>query len=423
MNEETQPNSPDSEKGLLCSIILHPSIFDESGGINPKIFYVPAHRLIFAHLLEVYQDTETTDFILVRDSFRLMELAEIGGTVGLSEIYAFVPSHENWRFYLERVLAMYRRRITMRMTEEMHKQCTDTSNDLDVVKLAEDFVHELRGTQISGPESHFDEKIKADYEADVSPVQDPRRLLDISGLQNLDSALGGVSRGDLLVVAAETSRGKTALALQMAAHMALGKQALKVAVFSYEMNPLSLRQRIVSAQAEIRLKAIRAREFTDQEREKYKAFRNSLPRGRSIIIVDSYAMTITDVIAHLRKLKATDDLDAAVIDYLQLVNPANTRDSSREREVAEIARRLKTSAGEINIVMVALSQLNDQGQLRESRAIGQHSDDVLIIKENKDAEDSFEREILLDKMRNGPRGQRIKVDFFGDYVSFANKSN
>jgi replicative DNA helicase len=112
-----------------------------------------------------------------------------------------------------------------------------------------------------------------------------------------------------------------------------------------------------------------------------------------------------------------------IVDYLQLVSPAITRDSSRQREVADISRRLKVLAGELEVVVIALSQLNEEGKVRESRAIGQDADVVLIIREPKDSSDTFEREISIEKSRNGPRGGKVKVDFYGEYVSFSSKGN
>lgn len=427
MNPQTivpMPHSSDAEKGLLCSLATYPQIFDEAGQLEPALFYIPAHRLIFQHLLDTFQDHGTTDFLIVRDGFRLVELAEIGGLQYLSEVYAFVPTAANWRFYLERMVDCYQRRVTIQAANVLVSKCMDVhlETSTPIREICEKGLLAIALANNRTTEELFKELVTGEVSTiGASRLAGVRHYLTVSGLRALDLSIGGLLPGEQMVIGAETSYGKTALAMQMACHVALGEQKKKVAVFSFEMNRHALAQRIIASQASVRMRAIRLCELTDDEMQKMSTFAQSIPAGRTIAIEDAFNLDVNGIISRCRKLKATGELDMIIVDYLQLVSPAITRDSSRQREIADISRRLKVLAGELGVVVIALSQLNEEGKLRESRAIGQDADFVLLIKEPKDSSDSFEREIWIDKARNGPRGQKVKVDFFGEYVSFSNK--
>jgi replicative DNA helicase len=415
------PHSIDAEKGLLSSLAMHPHLFDEAAPLETNLFYIPAHRIIFQHLLDTYQDDGTTDFIIVRDSLRLTELGEIGGVQYLAEVYGFVPTSANWRFYLEQMIDYYQRRITLQAISVLAQRCMDVHTDcaIPIRDVCEKALVSIALAHSRGNEELFNDLVRDASTAARRRKNSPGTFIEISGLRTLDLALGGVLPGEQVVIGAETSYGKTALALQIAAHVALGKQQKKVAIFSMEMSKQALAERVISAQSGVRLRAIRSGEVSEDENQKIDRFVTSVPGGRTIAVEDAYNLDINGIVSRCRKLKATGQLDMVIVDYLQLVSPAITRDSSRQREVADISRRLKVLAGELDVVVVALSQLNDEGKLRESRAIGQDADIVLIIKDAKDSEDAFQREIVILKARNGPRGEKVLVDFYGEYASFS----
>jgi replicative DNA helicase len=223
----------------------------------------------------------------------------------------------------------------------------------------------------------------------------------------------------MVVIASETSRGKTALSLQIAGHMALDEQDLKIALFSFEMNAHQITERIISNRSEVRLSAMRYCEMNDRDIEKLKSFKQNTPPGRTIIIEDSFALTVEGVLSRCRRLKNNGELHAVVVDYLQLVNPTNTKSQNRQTDVQEISRNLKLLAGRLGVVVIALSQVNDLGQMRESRAISHDADIILQIRDNDDASGTSEREIEILKNRNGPRGKTVKLHFYGDYTSFS----
>jgi replicative DNA helicase len=421
----SMPHSVDAEKGFLCSLATNPVIFDEAGQLHPDLFYIPAHRIIFEHLLDNFQDNNTTDFIIVRDSFRLTELGDIGGIQYLAEIYNFVPSSANWRFYLERMIDHYQRRVTIQAANLLIQRCMDIhlESSTPVRDMCEKGLLAIALSNSLTKEELFRDLVQGAAAAVAARRIGERQFIEISGIRALDLCLGGMLPGEQLVIGAETSYGKTSLALQMACHVALGNQHKKVVVFSMEMNRQTLAERVIASQAGIRMRAVRCGELTDQETEKMNTFVRGVPGARTIVVEDAYNLDISGIISRCRKLKATGELDVVIVDYLQLVSPAIVRDSSRQREVADISRRLKVLAGELGVVVIALSQLNEEGKLRESRAIGQDADVVLVIREPKDSSDTFEREISIEKSRNGPRGGKVKVDFYGEYVSFSSKDN
>lgn len=416
------PYSVDMERGLLCSIILDPNVLDLSGGINPELFFVPAHKIIFRHVAELISDTGNCEWTLLKESFdSLIEINEIGGFAGLNEVYGFVPSAENWKFYLDRLYQLLQARLGYLAINALKKQL-DEHDVFDLPALLERYASQIRRMDMPSSEKLWYE----DVEDEIKYVTDRehKRYFQLFGLRALDLALGGIFPGELVVIGGQTSRGKTNLALQVVAHTALGEQKLKVVVFSYEMNREQLRKRIIANKATIRLSALRYPEehLTEDDLRKLHAFQSGTPKIRCIVIEDSYAMTAEALNVRCRYLKLTGGLDVVVVDYLQLI-PPSTKEANRQREVAEISRKLKIMAGQLDLVVVALSQLNEQGALRESRAIGQDADAILIIQDPDKDETTSERHVKIDKVRQGavPKDP-IKLEFYGDYASWEDRN-
>jgi replicative DNA helicase len=419
MSGET-PHSVDMEKGLLGSIVKDPTLVDRVGGIDPTIFFIPAHKTIFKHLIQVFTDTGAMDWLMMKESFCGIELEAIGGIEALNEIFDFVPSADNWPHYLELVERNYKRRLAIKACNFISQQAFDIESGADFGSL-----FERAGKAISFQNNEVEISCKELVQQCIDELLTGRfkhKFYTLSGIHALDAELGGVFPGDMIVIASETSRGKTALGVQMGAHMALGDQRLKVAIFSFEMNRQEICQRIISARAGVRMKAIRYSELNDNEIERLRVFRESVPDNRTIVIEDCFSLTIDGIFSRCRRLKAAGELDAVIVDYLQLVNPTTRSNSNRQQEVAEISRNLKLLAGQLKVLVIGLSQVNEAGAMRESRAIAQDSDIILKIQDDEKSDSTSEREIIIEKNRHGTRGKRVKVDFFGEYVSFANKS-
>jgi replicative DNA helicase len=418
------PYSSDMERGLLCSIMLDPTVLDLSGGINPDLFFVPAHKIIFEHAAQVISDTGSCDWALLKESFTsLLEIAEIGGFDGLNSVYGFVPSSGNWRFYLDRLHHLQQCRLAVAAAQKMTALALDPESAVpDWPALMERYAAQIRKSNLPGTEKFWCEHVADEIKYVSERNSQIKHYFELFGLRALDLAVGGVFPGELVVIGGQSSRGKTNLALQIVSHVSLGSQNLKSVMFSYEMTSEQIRKRIIASRATILLSALRYPEenFTETDMEKLERFYERTPKGRCIVIEDSYSLTVDALNSRCRRLKISGGLDVVAVDYLQLI-PPSIKEANRQREVAEISRRLKIMACELNLVVVALSQLNEQGLLRESRAIGQDADYILIIQDDAD-ETTSERQIKIEKVRQGrvPKDP-IKLQFYGDHASWADE--
>jgi len=414
------PFSEECEKCLLSSISRSPAILDEAE-MGQKLFYIPAHQIIFVHLVGCYTDSGTSDWQLFRHSFRLKELAEVGGIDYLSAIYGQLVTAANWKYYYDILRSLHIRRSTILAADALKAKMLEDSfgSEAEIREIAEKALTAIATRNGPQTEIHLARLIREDHEK--TKLNGSSSYIEASPIRALNLAMGGLIPGEQVVIAAETSYGKTTLALNIALHAALGPQKKKVAIFSFEMSASDICKRLTASGAAVPLRSLRYNQTSAEEETKVENFYRSIPENRTIVIEEGYSFDITEVVSRCRRLKATGELDIVIVDYLQLVNPAITREINRQREVADISRRLKVMAGELKVVVIALSQLNESGRLRESRAIGQDADLVLFIEDSK-SEDSLEKQIRIGKARNGPRDQKVSVAFYGDYVTFSDKS-
>jgi len=415
------PFSEECEKCLLCSISRNPTILDEAE-MGQKLFYIPAHQIIFVHLVGCYTDSGTSDWQLFRHSFRLKELAEVGGIDYLSGIYGALVTAANWKYYYDILRSFYIRRTAILAADALKAKMLEDSfgSEAEVREIAEKALTSIATRNGNAqPEIPLARLIREDHAR--TKLNGQANYIEATPIRALNLAVGGFIAGEQVVIAAETSYGKTTLALNIALHVALGPQKKKVAIFSFEMSQSDICKRLTASGAAVPLRSLRYNQTTSEEEAKVENFYSSIPENRTIVIEEGYSFDITEVVSRCRRLKATGELDIVIVDYLQLVNPAITREINRQREVADISRRLKVMAGELKVVVIALSQLNESGRLRESRAIGQDADIVLFIEDCK-GDDSLAKQIRIGKARNGPRDQKVPVTFYGDYVTFSDKS-
>jgi replicative DNA helicase len=424
LTEYQLPHSDDSERALLCCLFRNPDIFDDAL-IRSDFFCIPAHQIILIHLLDAFQEHGSKDFSmefpLFKETFAsLKEIADGGGFEYMSSIAGFIPFVGGWRDYYDIVLENFqRRKIGLALINLVQKVF---DKDLELGLPFQEFIEKtLTAIALDSPmdDRPYKELAREHAEA-IRTRQQTGELIEPSAIRSLNLAMGFLTRGDLLTIGAPTSAGKSTLALHMAEHSAFGPRRLKVAIFSLEMSSQLVSDRLFSAKATIPMKRIRDGELTEEDNRRLDAFIASLPEGQSLMIDDTDTVDIRSIVSKCRRLKARHGLDMVVLDYLQLIESANRR--SRETEISDVALLAKQLARQLNVVVIALSQLNEAGQLRESRAIGHHSDFVLILQEPDGSEMTSEREIVIDKARNALRGQKVKVDFFGEYVSFCDKS-
>jgi replicative DNA helicase len=342
-------------------------------------------------------------------------LSEFGPTPAeqkhaLNEIFDFVPTAANWRFYFDLLNDRYRRREIIHFCRKLEADAADLVTDpaQSVVDNVERLLVKF-SAQNGKSEKSWREIISECHDSFANPYQ-PGAYINF-GLQKLDFATGGIKRTNICTIGAETSGGKTALALQVARNSLLNN--LAVAFFSLEMSEEELAERMFAIDGGVSMRAMRKRVFSP---DAIIRINDSFARMVSWPCFMSRALSLKEIVARTRQLKVRHDLRLAVVDYLQLVESPHQQ--TREREVAEVSRALKQLAMELDISVVALTQLNDDGRVRESRAIIHDASIYLGISEDIKSNVACDKEIVVVKNRDGRRGIRIPVNFDGDLMTF-----
>ena len=254
-------------------------------------------------------------------------------------------------------------------------------------------------------------------EVDARAPTDDESLLGVRfGLSTLDNELGGgVHPGELCVISADTNIGKSALSLHPILWAARAKRS--VALFSFEMPGTQIVERTLAHEGDLSMRTIRSGKFLSGELAKLHSSAKQI--SDYAIFVEETGYDINQVVSRCRYLALRYNIALIVVDYLQLIEPALTRnrETTREREVADISRKLKRLALELKIPVIAVSQLNEQGRLPQSRAIG-HDADIVLKLEESDSENAFALDVLIAKHRSAARNKRVTLEFFGEYMRF-----
>jgi len=399
---DSVPCSEDAERGLVASLIHGPSLcLEYESLLGDHLFWNPANPTVFQAVGELARTQHQIDFPqLVIATSKITKLEDIGNKEYLDYLWNFVSSSVGWHYYYEDAFKAYRLRQSFLAVQDILK-CSDPDEQ---ATIAEEALKSIAAPQIKKA-IPFKERIFQTLDWIEESATTKRESVIRFGVDALDNALQPIEGGDQVVICAETSGGKTALACQAV----LSSADKDFAIFSLEMQARSLITRMLAAEGQIHLSNLRSGRLTNHELPR---LHNAVERlaTRTLWIEDEHPIDVRSIAAKCRVLKHRG-LSAVVVDYLQLVAPSGggKRDASREREVADISRALKTLALELGVVVIALSQLNEQGQLRESRAIGQDADVVLHISEDG---------IQIRKHRNGPRG-KVLVKFDGAYMRFS----
>jgi replicative DNA helicase len=431
--ERLPPQNIEAEQTVLGSILIdRDAIVRVAGFLKPEDFYREAHRTVYQAALDLFERREPTDFVLLCDELeRRGRLELVGGPAYLTSLINMVPTAVNVEYYghiVERC-AILRRLITA--GAQIAGVAYDYQHDAEVaVDKAEQILFALtqrRRTQdfvaISNVlESYFDQ---IDY-----IHQHKGQTFGVpSGFKDLDDLTGGLQRSDLLILAARPGMGKTSLALNMATHAALSGRT-PVGVFSLEMSRDQLVQRLICSEAGIDSYRLRTGYIEEGEWGKIAQAIGELSEA-PIYIDDTPGISVMELRTKARRLQAEHDVGFIIVDYLQLMQGRFT--DNRVQEVSEISRSLKALARELNVPVMALSQLNRSveqrpgnrpqlSDLRESGSIEQDADIVMFIYR----EEVYDREsprkgladLIIAKHRNGPL-KDIELRFFSSQTKFA----
>ncbi len=430
------PQNIDAEQSILGAILIDTEAFLKIGDrIKVEDFYREDHRVIFEHMLKLFEKRKPIDVLTLSDSLETAKkLSLVGGAAYLATLTGMINSSVHIITHAEivRSKAMLRKLISAgtKITELGYGEGDDADLVLDEAEAA---LYGVSNTYLSNNFVPIGSILSESFDRIDELHKNKGQLRGVStGFRALDNVLGGLQKSDLIILAARPSMGKTTLAMNIAENAAI-QHGAKVGVFSLEQSKDQLVDRLLSSQAGVDSWKLRSGNLTDADFPKIGKAMGVLSEA-SIFIDDSPGLSSLEVLTKSRRLQMDHGLDLVVIDYLQLMRGSTRYSDNRVQEVSEISRSLKGMARELNVPVIALSQLSrgvearpDKrpmlSDLRESGSIEQDADVVMFIYRDdyydKESEKKNIAEVLIRKHRNGPVGE-IDLYFQGDQSAFRN---
>jgi len=429
------PQNIDAEKSVIGAVLIDNKILDQIVDfLSPEDFYKESHKIIFKAFISLYNQREPIDIITVSDYLiKNNQIEKIGGSSYLTEILEEVPTSANAIHYAKIVKEKSLLRQIILTSTKIIENCYEEPENIDeFLDRVEKKFFEISENRFTT--TFFDlTSIISDTVATIERLYATKSYVSglPSGFIDLDRKLSGFHPSDLIIVAGRPSMGKTAFCLNIAHYIAIQRK-IPVAFFSLEMSREQLGFRLLSQETGIPSNQLRNGFIAKEQWRIITEAAGTLSEGK-LFIDDTPAMSILEIRSKARRLKAQENIQLVIVDYLQLVRGFEDRDS-REREISEISRALKNLARELNIPVIALSQLNraveqrsnkrpQLADLRESGAIEQDADVILFIYRdevyNQNTKDKGIAEIIIGKHRNGPTGT-IHLKFNADTTTFAN---
>ena len=443
-DDVNMPYSLEAEQAVLGSILIDPSCITQVLiMVKPDYFYLPQHKEIFTIMQEIDALGGKIDPLIVLEKLKDQKIYDdAGGKQYLFQLAEMVPSTENVEAYSKIIREKYYVRSLINVSKGIIEDASSSNESADsLLEAAEQKIYDIRQGRVTrGPSKIGDIIVNEVYDKlqKLSGADKDKYKGYTTGFIDLDKAITGLNKSDLVIIGARPAMGKTSLALNLARNTAMmGKK--KVLFFSLEMTKEQLAQRVLSTEARIESTKMRTGNITGEEWAKL-ATATALLSNCELYFDDTSNMTVSEMKSRIRRLR---DVDAVFVDYLQLMKSGG-RVESRVQEVSEITRNLKLMAKDLNIPVVVLAQLarSTEGRgkshkpqlsdLRESGSIEQDADIVIMLYrdeyysgEKDDAPSDEERpaineaEFIISKNRHGPT-TTIKVAWNGDYTLFSN---
>ncbi len=433
------PQAVDVEMSVLGAMLLEKEAISRTVEImDDTAFYKPAHQKIFKAIISLFEKNEAADSITVVDELRRAgHLEEVGGPLYISDLTMRVTSAANVEYHAKIVLEKALLRNLISASTEITSRAFNESDDaLDLLDEAENKIFQISEKRLKKSYIPMKEAVFATMEMLESIHGKHSGVTGVpTGFTVLDNMTGGFQNSDMIIVAARPSMGKTAFVLSLARNAAVD-HGKAIGFFSLEMSSQQLVMRLICAEARVDAHSVRTGRLPDEQWRNLSTRIGKLYNAK-IFIDDTPALSILELRAKARRLKAEHDISMVVIDYLQLMaGPKSAQ--SREQEISHISRSLKALAKELNIPVVALSQLNRAvevsadkrptlANLRESGALEQDADVVLFIHrpekynimEEGGKSTQGVAEIIIGKQRNGPTGE-VELTFINQYARFEN---
>jgi replicative DNA helicase len=431
--EHLPPHNLEAEQSMLGSLMIdRDAIIRVASNIKPDDFYSASNGDIYGAIVDLYNRREPTDIVtLSAELDRRNRLEMVGGISYLSSLLTVVPTSVHVEFYskiVERTATL--RRLIHAGTDIVRIGYDDAAEIDDAIDRAEQALFDVSQRRAT-PDFESVGQVLDNYFTELDYIRNNRGdVIGVpTGYTELDRLTGGLQRSDLVILAARPAVGKTSFALGIAHSAALNHQR-RIGIFSLEMSSSQLVLRLLSSETGVDTHKLRIGDFNDEAWDRITRAFGRLGDA-SIYIDDSAGLSIMDVRSKARRLQAEHGLDLLIIDYLQLMH--GRRSENRVQEISEISRGLKGLARELNVPVLALSQLSRAvearadhrpvlSDLRESGSIEQDADLVMFIYRdevyNKDTPQPGVAEIILAKHRNGPTGT-VNLGFFGATAKYS----
>lgn len=433
--DKIPPQSNEAEVAVLGSMMLdRDAITTAIEMLQPSHFYKESHNKIFSVIIKLFDENRAVDMVtIVEELKRSGLLDEVGGPAYITGLVSAVPTAANIVHYAKIVKEKMILRNLINASTQIAQDCFNMTQDADkLLDKAEQLIFDVTSKKVESKFSHVREVIKGSIETIDNLYQRKENITGLAtGFRELDIKTAGLQMSDLIVIAGRPSMGKSALASCIIEHIGVvEKQA--VAFFSLEMAKEQLVQRMLCSHARVDAHKVRTGFLSQSDWPRLVSAAGKLSEA-PIFIDDSPGISVLELRAKARRMKAQHDIKLIVLDYLQLMQgPANS--DSRQQEISEISRSLKALARELKVPLIAISQLSraveqrsdrrpQLSDLRESGAIEQDADLViLLLREeyyNPTEENKGVAEVIIAKQRNGPVGS-MKLAFLGEYMRFEN---
>jgi replicative DNA helicase len=439
---KVQPQAVDMEEAVLGALMLEKeAIVEIADVLNPDCFYLNEHQEIYRAILDLFNDSQAIDVLTVKD--RLVKNGKfefVGGGLKLAQLTNKVNSAANIEFHARVVLEKYIKRSIINISGKLDKMAyEDTTDVFQLLDTAEQMLFQVSENNIrKNYVGMKDLMFKALKELEGKKDKKDGLTGIPTGLKDLDRLTSGFQRSDLIIIAARPAMGKTAFVLSVLRNAAVDFQ-MPVAIFSLEMSAIQLVNRLISAEAEIESEVIKKGTLSEHQ---WKQLHEKITKisEAPIFIDDTPALTVLELRAKARRLKAQHNIEMLIVDYLQLMSGGDVGKGNREQEIGYISRSLKNIAKELNIPVIALSQLSravetrggdkkpQLSDLRESGSIEQDADIVMflyrpeyyqITQDEQGLPTAGVGEIIVAKHRNGSL-DNVKLRFIGKYTKFTN---
>jgi len=434
--EKVPPQNLEAERAVLGAMLLEKETIPKVLQIitNSKSFYSEVHTLIYEGIASLFNENKPVDILALKEEFRKKgKLKEVGGASYLADLVNSVPTTVNVAYYAQIVKEKHILRDLLKTADFIRSLSYDDSQDLDILlDKAQSSIFDITQQRVQTPYRHIKDVLTETFEHIEALYERKEHITGIpTGFAQLDRLTSGFQPSDLVVIAGRPSIGKTSFALNIAEYAGI-EANIPLVIFSLESAKEQLVERLLCSEARVDSHKLRTGFLSEDDWSRLTDAAGTLAEA-PIYIDDSANIGVLEIRAKARQLKAEHDIKMAIIDYLQLME-GNRRAENRQQQISEISRSLKALAKELNITVVAISQLSRAveqredkrprlSDLRESGAIEQDADLVLSLYReyyySRSSDDEGKAEIIINKQRRGPT-DKLDLIFISEYTRFEN---